>query len=118
VASTAGMVFERALAAWGSAAFESVLKQEMARVVDDLPLQQGLALGDRVVAAPITVIIHYLHATEQVIGVRVGIFYASIIGGCSCADDPAPMGEYTEYCVVQMEIDRKTAAVSVKLLDQ
>ncbi|GAB4118690.1 MAG: hypothetical protein Fur0026_08130 [Sideroxydans sp.] len=110
--------FERALAAWGSAEFEPVLKQEIARAADTLPLQQGLAVGNQVVPAPITVIIHHASAMESSIRVKAGIFYASIIGGCSCADDPTPVSENAEYCVVQLEIDRQTAAVAVKLLDE
>lgn len=110
--------FERALAAWGGAGFETVLKQELADAAEALPLQQGLAVGSQVVTAPVTVVILGTGATEKTIRVKAGIFYASVIAGCSCADDPTPVGENTEYCVVQLEIDRQTAAVTVRLLDE
>ncbi|MDP2761969.1 MAG: hypothetical protein Q8O64_16510 [Sideroxyarcus sp.] len=112
------MRFENALAAWDTPEFKSVLKLEMAHAVDGLPLQQGLTVGNQVTAAPITVVIHHVSATEKLIRVRAGIFYASVIGGCSCADDPTPVGENTEYCEVQLEIDRETGEGMVKLLDE
>lgn len=34
----------------------------------------------------------------------------------SCADDPTPVDELTEYCVLQFDIDRTTADASVTLL--
>lgn len=111
------MRFELALAAWGTADFESSLKLEMARGRDGLPLQRGLALGNQVTASPITVVIHHASATGKLIRVRAGIFYASVIGGCSCADDPTPIDENTEYCEVELAIDRKTGEAAVELLE-
>jgi len=116
--NTAPLRFERALAAWGSADFETVLKQELADAGDALPLQQGLAVGNQIVEAPIAAVIHHADATEKVLRVKAGIFYASVIAGCSCADDPTPVSENTEYCVVQLEIDRRTAIITVNLLDE
>jgi hypothetical protein len=51
-----------------------------------------------------------------VIRVKAGIFYTGVIAGCSCADDPTPINEQNEYCVVQFDIDRATADASVTLL--
>ncbi|MFA5371756.1 MAG: hypothetical protein WC298_07285 [Sideroxydans sp.] len=112
------MHFQQALAAWGTPQFESVLKLEMACAVGWLPLQQGLTVGSQVTDAPIAVVIHHVSTTEKLIRVRAGIFYTSVIGGCSCADDPTPIDENTEYCVVQLEIDRDTGVVEVALLDE
>ena len=113
-----GLRFEQALAAWGTPQFEAVLKLEMAHAVEALPLQQGLAVGNQVTPAPITVVVHHAAATGKLICVRAGIFYASVIGGCSCADDPTPVDENTEYCEVQLEIDLETGGVRVGLLDE
>lgn len=110
--------FQQALAVWGTPQFESVLKLEMAHAVDELPLQQGLTVGSQVTAAPISVVIHNVSATEKLIRVRAGIFYASVIGGCSCADDPTPIDENTEYCEVQLEIDRESGGVTVGLREE
>ncbi|OGS91510.1 MAG: hypothetical protein A2Z95_09520 [Gallionellales bacterium GWA2_60_18] len=108
--------FDAALAAWGTPEFESVLKQELARAADALPLQRGLTVGSQVTDAPVTAVIHSVTTTEEVIRVKAGIFYSSVIGGCSCADDPTPVGENTEYCELLLEIDRATAEVSVALV--
>jgi hypothetical protein len=51
------------------------------------------------------------------IRVKAGIFYQGIIAGCSCADDPTPVGEQTEYCVVQFDIDKQTAEARITLLE-
>ena len=47
---------------------------------------------------------------------NAGIFYRSVIGGCSCADDPTPVDEQAEYCEVVVEIDKVTAEAKVTLL--
>lgn len=108
----------QALRAWGSPQFEAVLKQEIAQFADQLPLQQGLSTGNYVTADPITVSIIGVADLEKVIRVSAGIFYQSVIGGCSCADDPTPVSEINEYCVVQLDIDRVTAATAVALVPE
>ena len=107
---------DNALSAWGTPDFESVLKQEVARGAGQLPLQQGLTTGNYVVDAPVTVLINSVTDVGNVIRVRAGIFYQSVIGGCSCANDPTPTSENTEYCEVQLDIDKATAATVVTLV--
>ncbi|MEZ5541890.1 MAG: hypothetical protein R3F42_07590 [Pseudomonadota bacterium] len=46
---------------------------------------------------------------------RAGLFYTGIIAGCSCADDPTPVEEQAEYCVVDITIDRLTGAATIRL---
>jgi hypothetical protein len=50
---------------------------------------------------------------EAAIHVTAGIFYKGIMAGCSCADDPTPVGENPEYCEVRIDIDRVTAETTV-----
>ncbi len=50
--------------------------------------------------------------------VKAGIFYKGVIAGCNCADDPSPIDEQNEHCVVQFLIDRLTAEASVTLLTE
>lgn len=107
---------DQALRARGSPEFEAVLKQEIAQFADQLPLQQGLSTGNYVAATPITVAIIGVADLEKVIRVHAGIFYQSVIGGCSCADDPTPTSENNEYCEVQMDIDKATAATTAALV--
>lgn len=111
------MFFRRALDAWDSPDFEPALKQDIAQLdASQLPLQQGLSVGSHVTDGPLGATIIRVCADENVIHVKAGIFYASIIAGCSCADDPTPLSENAEYCEVWFGIDRKTAEASVALV--
>lgn len=109
--------FTKALAAWGTPGFTDILKAEIEQlVVDQLPLQQGLARSSHVTDSPRKALIMNVADEEGFIRVTAGIFYAGIIAGCSCADDPTPIDEVTEYCEVQFEIDKQTAETTVILL--
>jgi len=48
--------------------------------------------------------------------VKAGIFYKSIIAGCSCSDDPSPIDEVDEHCEVMIEIDKRSAEATITLL--
>ena len=109
---------DNALNAWGTPGFETVLKQEIAQRAGELPLQQGLSTGNYVADEPITVVINRVAEMEDVIRVQAGIFYKGVIGGCSCADDPTPNSEINEYCEVQLDIDKATAATAVTLVTE
>ena len=52
-----------------------------------------------------------LNVTESVdlVRVKTGIFYAGIIAGSCCADDPTPISEQNEYCEIQFDINKVTA---------
>lgn len=104
---------DKSLRVWGTADFEAVLKQELAQSADHLPLQQGLTIGNYVTDDPVTVAINSIAETKDAICIRAGIFYQSVMSGCSCADDPTPVSESSEYCEVQLEIDKNTAATVI-----
>jgi len=107
---------DKSLAAWGTAAFKAVLQQELVQLgAQHLPLQQGLATGNYVSDAPLTVLIHRVTETATMLQVSAGIFYQGIIGGCSCTDDPTPVSDINEYCEVQLEIDKVSAIATVTL---
>ena len=108
-----------ALNAWGTPDFEAVLKQEIAQLgATQLPLQQGLTTGNYVADAPLTVVINRVTETERVIRVTAGIFYQGVLGGCSCAGVPTTASESTEYCEVQLDIDKTTAETAVALVTE
>jgi len=109
--------FDKALHARGTPDFEAALKQEIAQLgAEQLPLQQGLSTGNYVTADPITAVILSVTETGNAIRVKAGIFYKSVLGGCSCEGDPTPTGENNEYCEVQLDIDKATAATTVSLV--
>jgi hypothetical protein len=109
---------DHALRAWGTPDFGIILKQEIARQADHLPLQQGLSTGNYVADEPVTVVINSVAETAEVIRVQAGIFFRGVIGGCSCADDPTPISDINEYCEVRLEIDKATAETEVLLISQ
>ncbi|MDO9012302.1 MAG: hypothetical protein Q7U78_10935 [Gallionella sp.] len=112
------MRLEKALRAWGTSDFEEVLKRELSQLpMGSLPLQQGLTVGNYVADTPISAMISSVVDLQDVIRVRAGIFYQGVIGGCSCTDDPTPVSEINEYCEVQLDIDKTSAATAVTLIE-
>ena len=108
----------RALEAWGTPEFEDSLKDEIERMdADLLPLQQGLSQSSYVGDGDIGVVILDVTETVDVIRAKTGIFYAGVIAGSCCADDPTPMNEQTEYCEVQFEINKQTGEAMAAILD-
>lgn len=103
--------------AWGAPEFTETLKKEIQQLnADQLPLQQGLTAGNYVSGNKFSVMILGTSEDEDFIRARAGIFYNSIIGGCACADDPTPVSEMNEYCVVRLDIDKKTAETTISWL--
>ena len=108
--------FPRALAAWPSDACREILRQEiLALDAGLLPLQQGLARSSHALDR-FTVLILDVTDAADCLRVKAGLCYAGIIAGCSCADDPTPVAEIPEYCVVRFDIDKATGQASVTLL--
>jgi hypothetical protein len=108
---------DKSLGAWGTAKFQAVLKQEIEQLgADKLPLQLGLSTGNYVSNTPFTVLVHSVAEMENIIRVKIGIFYQGIIGGCSCTDDPTPASDINEYCEVHLDIDKTSAITSVVLV--
>ncbi|HEY0665925.1 MAG TPA: hypothetical protein VGD24_07665 [Gallionella sp.] len=108
---------DRALKAWGRPAFETTLKQQIEQLdATELPLQQGMSSGSYALAEPVTATILGATELERVIRVKAGIFFSSIIAGCSCADDPTPVDKMVEYCEVLLDIDKESAVTTVSLV--
>lgn len=106
----------RSLEAWGSPGFEQTLKQEVAQLpATALPLQQGLVTASYVSDSGFEVMVISSAAEGDRIRAKLGIFYGGIIAGCSCADDPTPVEEQSEYCVVCLDIDRTTGQAQLSL---
>ena len=107
------MNFGKTLAAWGTPAFAEAFKEEVRKNRAGLPLQKGLnstsyALDERVEA----MVIGTAEKGNFLI-VKAGAFFQGLLIGCSCADDPTPVGEENEYCELFFRIDRKTGETLV-----
>lgn len=106
----------QSLASWGTPSFEDTFKQEASHLDPELlPLQQALSLSSHVADSPFSVRILGTWETPDSLGIQAGILYAGIIAGCSCADDPTPISEQTEYCKVLFQINKLTAETAVSL---
>ena len=108
---------DKTLLAWQSPEFMSILKQEIESLdADQLCLQRGLSTGSYAISSNLTAMINSVSETDHLLIVTAGIFFTSVIGGCSCADDPTPISENNEYCMVRLDIDKATAATEVFLI--
>jgi len=109
----------KVLKVWGTPKFTDVLKKEIEQLdADQLPLQQGLSTSSYALDGKFSVMILDVSEDEGFIRAKAGIFYAGIIAGCSCADDPTPSSELSEYCEVQLDIDKKTAETTIALVPE
>jgi len=107
----------KALNAWGTPAFEQILKNQIEQMdVEALPLQQGLSQGSFASGEDLGAMILGISERPDCIVANVGVFYSGIISGCNCADDPTPIDKSTEYCEIRFEINKSTAHTTLTLL--
>ena len=107
----------RSLEAWGTSDFENTLQKEIKKIKkEQLPLQESLAQSSHVSDSDISVLILNVSETVTDIRVKTGIYYAGVIAGSCCADDPTPIDEQNEYCEVQFNINKLSAETTVALL--
>ena len=106
----------KAVTAVGTPRFAAVLKQELEHLGERaMPLQQGLRQSGCVGSTPPTVTVLGMDEGGDPVRVRVGVFYTGVIGGCNCADDPSPVDELTEYCELDVRIDRRSGEAVITL---
>ena len=83
-----------------------------------LPLQQGLTQSSYVSESDFNVVILSSSEAVDALNIKAGIFYAGINAGSCCADDPTPLDEVTEYCEINIEINKSTAEAIIRLLQE
>lgn len=108
---------ERSVAVWGSAAFETAVQQELAAHQADLPLLRALTQGNQLTDEPIAVLLKRAIASEGEVALVVTVFFESVNAGCSCANDPTPIGTEREMCELAVWLDLATASARIELLD-
>ncbi len=105
------------LRAWGTPAFNATLQQEVTALgIDRLPLQAGLRYGSHALPEPLQLIPLSGRLEACVLRLHVGMYYTSVIAGCSCADDPTPVDRVNEYCEAELCIDTRSACTTIRLL--
>jgi hypothetical protein len=109
--------FPKTLAAWASPEFEPAFKQELCDLgVEYLPLQAGLRQSSYVSDSPLAPVLLQSRETVEALELKAGIFYAGVIAGSCCADDPTPVCDQSEYCELQITINKLNAEASIVLL--
>lgn len=102
---------------WHEDSFTEIFNQELAALdINQLPLQQGLSHSSVALKDKLRATILDKHDRESQLYVRAGLFYTGIISGCSCADDPSPQDEVTEYCEAVFSINPESAETRITLL--
>ena len=102
---------------WHQASFADTFIAEVSALsLQQLPLQQAMSVGNMVTDDPPTIMINSSRDNEEAIIVRTGVFFSSIIAGCSCADDPTPVDTNAEYCELEFVIDKSTADTRVSIV--
>ncbi len=111
------MILGQTVAAWGKPDFPAVFSAEVQGLgANALPLQAGLTHSSQVSGDTFSVMLLESSATATHLQIRAGIFYAGVIVGSCCADDPTPLCEQPEYCELLFTLERSTAATRVTLL--
>ena len=105
------------LNAWNTPACTEVLLREIEQMdVNQLPLQQCLTLSSYALDDQVKAVLVSTGEDAEFIRAKAGIFFNGMIPGCACADDPTPESTYSEYCMVEFLIDKKTAATTINLI--
>jgi len=92
---------------WQTAAFAQSLKRDIEGLPPGtLPLREAASLGGHVDDSGLTAtVIGYAEEGGQ-IRARLGVFFAEVIAGCSCGEDPPAL---SAYCELEVSIDKATA---------
>ena len=75
-----------------------------------------MSVGNMVTDDPPTIMINNSQENDSAIVIRTGVFFSSIIAGCSCADDPTPVDTNPEYCELEFVIDKTTADTRISII--
>jgi hypothetical protein len=121
--TAADLTLTQSAAAWNSPAFCPTLVDELRALGPHHPalrplLQAALARTSAVAEAPIGVQLLGSREDAGRIHVHLGVFYAGIIAGCSCADDPSPVDTITEHCELVLDIDPGTGRALATLCER
>jgi hypothetical protein len=109
----------KSLGAWGTPAFNDVLKNEIENLdAQCLPLQQGLSHSSYAIDSEFNVMIINAWEENDFLHAKAGIFFYGVIAGCSCADDPTPVPEQSEYCEILVDIKKISAETCISLPEE
>ncbi len=82
-----------------------------------LPLQQGLAVSNRVADGDISFMLLNAEETPQALLLTVLVFYNGIMAGDCCAGDPTPVCEQPEQCKIRLTIFKANGQADIYLVE-
>lgn len=95
----------KSLRAWNTDAFAGILKAEILGLgAGVLPLHEAAA-GGCVDEGDVEITVLGTGDSAAEIHVNVGVFFAEVIAGCSCGDEPSASNA---YCELRVSIDKTT----------
>jgi len=107
----------RSLKLWQQPGFtDTFIAEVSALTLQQLPLQQAMSVGNMVTDDPPTIMVNSTRELDNEFIVRTGVFFFSIIAGCSCADDPTPVDTNQEYCELEFAIDKATGQTRISIV--
>lgn len=99
-------VYIKSVSAWGSETYLSELKTELESIpINDYPLQAVSQLTGYVDESAYEISILHSHANQSQIEHRIGLFYAELLSGCNCHDDPVAIPAYCEFQLTIQKVD-------------
>ena len=108
------LILKNSADSWPSGDFRTTLKTELESLpTGRLPLQRCLTIGSHVLDAKPDIIILGIDDDGGIIRVRIGVFFNSIIAGCSCADDPTPIDPVNEYAELSVILNKQTGSATL-----
>jgi hypothetical protein len=112
----------RSAAAWNSPAFQTTLVEELRALGAHYPalcppLQAGLTQTSALAEAPLGIQVLSSSTAAGRIRLRLGVFYAGVIAGCSCADHPTSVDTINEHCELLLDLDPATGQARVSRCD-
>jgi hypothetical protein len=114
--STPFLSFQEAIEAWPGTRFKQLLTAQLMQLnLDQIPLQKALSQGSFATLDNLQFTINNSELNEDLLTVRVGVFFSSILAGCNCSDDPSPVDLINEYCELELVINRLTGQGQFKL---
>ena len=106
-------LLRNSLRAWNTDAFAEVLKAELLDLgAAVLPLHEAAA-GGCVDEAGVGITLLGMSESAAEIHVNVGVFFAEVLAGCSCGDEPSVS---SAYCELRVSMDKATGLARFALI--
>ncbi len=106
--------FQQSVLEIHTSSFQPTLKTQIKSLPPaSLPLEKGLTQGGYVDDDDIDVTILATPEAEEIITVKLGVFFTEIVINCGCGDDPMPINA---YCEMRMIINKQTASATFDVI--